>query len=85
VARRLNELKPLGELPVEALAHADADKSIEDDDSIDAVDAVDPELFPIFEEEPKSCCRSSPPNCATGPASPTTRALARRACAPCTR
>lgn len=48
----LNELKPLGELPVEAPRHAQTpDKSIEDDDSIDAVDAVDPELFPIFEEE----------------------------------
>ena len=49
----LNELKPLGELPVEAPRQAAQvpDKSIDDDDSIDAVDAVDPELFPIFEEE----------------------------------
>lgn len=48
----LNELKPLGELPVDAPRQAQsADKSIDDDDSIDAVDAVDAELFPIFEEE----------------------------------
>lgn len=49
----LNELKPLGELPVEAPRQAQSapDKSIDDDDSIDAVDAVDAELFPIFEEE----------------------------------
>lgn len=49
----LNELKPLGELPVEAprQAQSSPDKSLDDDDSIDAVDAVDAELFPIFEEE----------------------------------
>ena len=50
----LNELKPLGELPVEAPrqpAQSSPDKSIDDDDAIDAVDAVDAELFPIFEEE----------------------------------
>jgi chemosensory pili system protein ChpA (sensor histidine kinase/response regulator) len=48
----LNELKPLGELPVETPRQPQSpDKSIDDDDSIDAVDAVDAELFPIFEEE----------------------------------
>ena len=48
----LTELKPLGALPVEALRVAPLDHGDEDgDDVIDAVDAVDDELFPIFEEE----------------------------------
>ncbi len=48
----LTELKPFGDLPVDAvrstgMAHALVDA----DDTIDAVDAIDAELFPIFEEE----------------------------------
>ena len=48
----LTELKPFGDLPIDAprsagMAHALVDA----DDTIDAVDAIDAELFPIFEEE----------------------------------
>ena len=48
----LTELKPLGALPVDAprLAVPGHDP-MDADDVIDAVDAVDDELFPIFEEE----------------------------------
>jgi chemosensory pili system protein ChpA (sensor histidine kinase/response regulator) len=48
----LAELKPLAALPVEAVHHVtDAEVRIEGTEDIDAVDAVDAELFPIFEEE----------------------------------
>ena len=48
----LTDLKPLGALPVEAVHGVLAGHGFEeDDDSIDAIDAVDDELFPIFEEE----------------------------------
>ncbi len=48
----LAELKPLAALPVEAVHHVtDAEVHIEGTEDIDAVDAVDAELFPIFEEE----------------------------------
>lgn len=48
----LGELKPLAALPVEAVHHVtEAEVRIEGTEDIDAVDAVDPELFPIFEEE----------------------------------
>jgi chemosensory pili system protein ChpA (sensor histidine kinase/response regulator) len=46
------ELKPLAELPAPAeLHHVERELVIEGAEDIDAVDAVDPELFPIFEEE----------------------------------
>lgn len=48
------ELKPLGELPVadvERAAPVEREVAIEGTEDIDAVDAVDAELFPIFEEE----------------------------------
>ena len=46
------ELKPFGEIPVEApRTAASAHALVDGDDVIDAVDAVDEELFPIFEEE----------------------------------
>ena len=50
----LSELKPLAAAPTEThrpahVAHPSTFGDIDDD--IDAVDAVDPELFPIFEEE----------------------------------
>ncbi|HEX4233562.1 MAG TPA: Hpt domain-containing protein [Caldimonas sp.] len=47
------ELKPLAAAPVETIRHAPARPSTfgEVDDEIDAIDAVDLELFPIFEEE----------------------------------
>ncbi len=49
----LSELKPLASAPQEALRPAPARASTfgDLDDEIDAVDAVDLELFPIFEEE----------------------------------
>ena len=48
----LAELKPLEALPAEALrASAERHEHIDIDDDIDAIDAVDAELFPIFEEE----------------------------------
>jgi chemosensory pili system protein ChpA (sensor histidine kinase/response regulator) len=48
----LAELKPLGALPVEPARQVPADQAPEDAEAdIDAVDAVDAELFPIFEEE----------------------------------
>ena len=46
------ELKPFGEIPVEApRAASSAHALVDGDDVIDAVDAIDEELFPIFEEE----------------------------------
>ncbi|MEP7298014.1 MAG: Hpt domain-containing protein [Burkholderiales bacterium] len=48
----LAELKPLGEAPVETARHAPASHGlVDDDEAIDAVDAIDPDLFPIFDEE----------------------------------
>jgi chemosensory pili system protein ChpA (sensor histidine kinase/response regulator) len=48
----LAELKPLAALPVEAVHHVtEREIRIEGTEDIDAVDAVDAELFPIFEEE----------------------------------
>ena len=48
----MTELKPFGDVPVEApRAAAAAHALVDGDDVIDAVDAVDEELFPIFEEE----------------------------------
>jgi chemosensory pili system protein ChpA (sensor histidine kinase/response regulator) len=48
----LTELKPFGDLPVEAPRSVVAGHALVDaDDVIDAVDAVDAELFPIFDEE----------------------------------
>ena len=48
----LAELKPLGEAPVELHRAAPASHGLVDaDEAIDAVDAVDVDLFPIFEEE----------------------------------
>ncbi len=48
----LTELKPFGDLPVEASRGMGATHALVDgDDTIDAVDAIDAELFPIFEEE----------------------------------
>jgi chemosensory pili system protein ChpA (sensor histidine kinase/response regulator) len=48
----LTELRPFDALPVEgARTVAAADDRIDSDEDIDAVDSVDPELFPIFEEE----------------------------------
>jgi chemosensory pili system protein ChpA (sensor histidine kinase/response regulator) len=45
------ELKPLGELPTEAPHRASVSALVDSDDTIDAVDAIDDELFPIFAEE----------------------------------
>ncbi len=45
------ELKPLAELPTAAARSAERELAIEGTEDIDAVDAVDAELFPIFEEE----------------------------------
>ena len=48
------ELKTLADAPVAEAPRATAprgDASLEDEDSIDAVDAIDLELFPLFEEE----------------------------------
>ena len=48
----LTELKPFGDLPVEAPRSVASGHALVDaDDVIDAVDAVDAELFPIFDEE----------------------------------
>lgn len=48
----LAELKPLGEVPVEVHRSTPVSHGLVDaDDVIDAVDAVDPDLFPIFDEE----------------------------------
>jgi chemosensory pili system protein ChpA (sensor histidine kinase/response regulator) len=48
----LAELKPLAALPVEAVHHVtEREVQLEGAEDIDAVDAVDAELFPIFEEE----------------------------------
>ncbi len=48
----LTELKPFGDIPVEApRGTATAHALVDADDTIDAVDAIDAELFPIFEEE----------------------------------
>ncbi len=48
----VTELKPFGEIPVEAPRSPSAAHALVDgDDVIDAVDAVDAELFPIFAEE----------------------------------
>jgi chemosensory pili system protein ChpA (sensor histidine kinase/response regulator) len=48
----LTELKPFGELPIDALRSGGMGHALVDaDDTIDAVDAIDAELFPIFEEE----------------------------------
>ena len=48
----VTELKPFGEIPVEApRAASSAHALVDGDDVIDAVDAIDEELFPIFEEE----------------------------------
>ena len=51
------ELKPFGEIPVEAPRTASAHTLVDADDVIDAVDAVDAELFPIFEEEAEELLR----------------------------
>ena len=45
------ELKPLAELPTAPARGAERELAIEGTEDIDAVDAVDAELFPIFEEE----------------------------------
>ncbi|MFT3956916.1 MAG: Hpt domain-containing protein [Piscinibacter sp.] len=45
------ELKPLGDLPAAPVLHVERELVIEGAEDIDAVDAVDAELFPIFEEE----------------------------------
>ncbi|QTN24185.1 Hpt domain-containing protein [Rhizobacter sp. AJA081-3] len=45
------ELKPLAELPTASARSAERELAIEGTEDIDAVDAVDAELFPIFEEE----------------------------------
>ena len=67
-------------------AGAPARRREDDDDDIDAVDAIDAELFPIFEEEAGNCCRSWARACATGPRGRRRAARAPRpACAPCTR
>ena len=48
----LTELKPFGDLPIEAARSTGTAHALVDaDDTIDAVDAIDAELFPIFEEE----------------------------------
>jgi chemosensory pili system protein ChpA (sensor histidine kinase/response regulator) len=48
----LGELKPLGAAPVELLRGAPASHGLVDaDEVIDAVDAIDVDLFPIFDEE----------------------------------
>ena len=47
----MTELKPFGEVPVEAPRTSSAHELVDNDDVIDAVDAVDAELFPIFAEE----------------------------------
>ncbi|MEP7101678.1 MAG: Hpt domain-containing protein [Burkholderiales bacterium] len=48
----VTELKPFGEIPVEApRAATSAHALVDGDDVIDAIDAIDEELFPIFEEE----------------------------------
>ena len=47
----VSELKPFGEMPVEAPRPASAHALVDGDDVIDAVDAVDADLFPIFQEE----------------------------------
>ena len=48
----LTELKPFGDIPVEAPRRAAASHALVDaDDMIDAIDAIDAELFPIFKEE----------------------------------
>ena len=48
----MTELKPFGEVPVEVPRAASSVHALVDgDDVIDAVDAIDEELFPIFEEE----------------------------------
>ena len=48
----MTELKPFGDIPVEApRAVSSAHALVDGDDVIDAVDAIDEELFPIFEEE----------------------------------
>jgi chemosensory pili system protein ChpA (sensor histidine kinase/response regulator) len=48
----LAELKPLEALPADApRTKAESRAAGDIDDDIDAIDAVDPELFPIFEEE----------------------------------
>jgi chemosensory pili system protein ChpA (sensor histidine kinase/response regulator) len=45
------ELKPLAELPAAPEHHVERELAVEGAEDIDAVDAVDAELFPIFEEE----------------------------------
>ncbi|WP_298832251.1 Hpt domain-containing protein [uncultured Piscinibacter sp.] len=45
------ELKPLAELPVASVHHVERELVVEGAEDIDATDAVDAELFPIFEEE----------------------------------
>src|SRR6185295_648015 len=45
------ELKPLVALPAEAKAVAVSEGAVDAEEDLDAQDAVDPELFPIFEEE----------------------------------
>ena len=47
----LAELKPLGAMPAETQRPTAAHYVVDIEDDIDAVDAVDAELFPIFEEE----------------------------------
>jgi len=47
----ITELKPFGEVPVEAPRAAATHELLDNDDVIDAVDAIDAELFPIFAEE----------------------------------
>ncbi|MET0211213.1 MAG: Hpt domain-containing protein, partial [Burkholderiaceae bacterium] len=48
----LTELKPFGDVPVEAPRSTPSSHALVDgDETIDAVDAIDEELFPIFEEE----------------------------------
>ena len=49
----MTELKPFGEIPIDAprAAAAATHSLVDGDDAIDAVDAIDEELFPIFEEE----------------------------------
>ncbi|MES2227634.1 MAG: Hpt domain-containing protein [Pseudomonadota bacterium] len=47
----VSELKPFGEMPVEAPRPASAHDLVDSDEVIDAVDAVDADLFPIFQEE----------------------------------
>ena len=83
----VSELKPLAAAPLEAARAAPARASTfgEVDDDIDAIDAVDLELFPIFEEEAQELLPKLDGQLRDWLREPATRRTPPPACGRCTR